>query len=898
MRAYQIEPQFPPSFSELNLHSLDIGQSSIISYSTGSCVHFAQIINNNNNLIRAFSLDVPSNDISSIRFKPDTRVLAFGDNLGRVFIWDIDKHCYLASMNGLNHFGNKSEYGCLKLHWYGDDNDILIGLFKGKKLVGFNEMLEVIWEVNLGLNFVGFDFDKNKKNRFLLFDNENHFAIYQFERSGLEKPTPVLEQVNLATNSSIVDVQWDIHLQDYILIMLEKELFYFNLEAENVVQIIERSIVSSSFSFIIQLPKYHQKIMVCHKNGTISIYKSSEQELLYLLESDFKIAGITSGLVSPYNYDNVIFVHNKIGLLLFSLNLMKIINIDPLYPSDVISYDSDGTKYSIGTNDGYIIIGNLYDTSDLKKFKVSDETVKFVSYDSISTKVYWQTESNLGMVDIGSRNIITYKSHGKILKCFGSHRGALIVQRGQNILGVFMNGKEQPLILQSNILDVSVSEDKSTQSHGRFYVLTKDKIIKQYNYSDNNITPGYGIRPNKQIEGDPISLTYSNSLIVTAFSSGIISYFDEVNETSSKIIIGEQKIRSLQFSNENLTDIFGLCKENTLFHVIGQQVSFCPIDVVNYKVINEQLLLVMTTYGVVKFIQISDWCSLSYLSDYLPLPNENDTLLSFIKNYQENEFYSPFLQDIYFILNNNKNSMKLNSIYGIGISHIFEKFHNKYLLRCDPSDNIKKIRFFTLIMLNEFDKASELLLEISPNENDYFNNSIFSIFLSSIQNGISEHIKNIFQEIGTKFLENEKYYEGMLLFKISKLDEEAINILLNHEQFDLAIKYIRNLDDIEKQKHLLFLFACKLLEFKRYEDSALMFASSCEYHSLLIILFSMRLFIDSYFLMKKLQSNNHLHPMPDSYAQIFPKNDFIEFDSLCTLIEHHYQTIVISLENK
>ncbi|KAH0787870.1 hypothetical protein GPJ56_008219 [Histomonas meleagridis] len=756
----------------------------------------------------------------------------------------------------------------------------------------------MLWETDLRFDAVNFSIDPLYKNRILFFDNDKTFTISFLEDEGKSPPNPILDKVMIDTDSTIIDAQWSLHMPNYIFVMLEKELCYFNVELELLIPLIDSGIVPSIFDLLLQFPNDATKLMITHRNGMISCYEMNEDYNFFPSKDVQPITstGCITGIATcPKDNEYVAFIHSTIGIALISTKTFKITSIDPIFPSDITAYDSDGTKYSTGSRDGYVMIGNLYDTTDTKRYKVSSETVKFVSFDLTSSKIYWQTESNIGFVDSSSQCVFTYKSYGKTTKHFGSHKGALIVQRDKQVLGVFIDGKEHVLILSHPVIDVAVDEKTSTQSNGKFYVLLKNHIIKLYTYSNkSDITPGYSIKP-RTYDGDSLCLAYSDSKFATGYSNGILSLYDESIPSSRRIQTAGRNLRSLQFDH-NSTTVFGLCNDSTLFRTDFTRIVFCPCNVLNYRVINESLLLIMSNNGVIKFININDWTPLGYVTNHLPPPTEDENLRQFIEHRQTSEFYDSFFHSFYpFDFQRN---LRLNSIYGIGDILNFDEIELRYISRTKiKSENSKHKKLLSLIFLNEFDKASELLINEDSTTKSYFSDSILSTFilLSSSNDKLNDKTQKLIKNLALELFGNGKYNKAALLFKIAKMDIDGFKYFLECEQFEIAVKFIRNINDNELKKKFLFELGCKLFELNKLQDCVCVFAAANEFHPVLYILFSMGLITDAYFLMRDLLQCNMLKQLERKNSSL---SDIACLDDVCNMIKNQFEKNLIRLELK
>lgn len=892
----QIQPQFPPSYIPENRRAIDWGHNGLIAYASGACVHLSHT--QNTKLVHVGSIEVAPYTVSCIRFHPTLRTIAIGDVCGRLFLWEIDFRRYIASAKPLKSRNDK----IMALQW---KDDVLLVLLSSKKLVGvvFDKKysmddlkyFRIIWEINLPREFTSFSLEPNFGKRILFHGFENIFSIYQYDNIN-EEPKSLLEEVSLNEKSNIKDAQWSLHLPGYIFIVVERDLMYFNIESSSLIPLIDKKLVRSGFSFIVQFPADHTKLLTIHRNSVISLYEITSNYIYSLtreFQSKFAKGVPVTAAVCPFNDNHLTIFYNNIGLAFFDLKSMRITSIDPTFPSDVTAYDSDGTQYVIGTKNGYVILGNLFDTNDQKRFYVSSEQITFISYDAPALRVYWQTIKDLGIIDLATRTIERFKSHAnKSTRCFGSHFGALLVQHDDNVLGIFIEGKERPLLLKDKIIDVSI-DINSNQCQGKFYVLLSNNSIMFYSYNENGILSNGGVRP-RVIDFDPLCLTTLEDDFVTGFSDGSLSFYNSRTKASKKVHLNVTGLRSLQFG-KNSNIVFGLCQGTFLFKYEGKDINVCPFHVRNFKVVSDSLLLVLADDGIVKFIRISDWMQLSYVSNYAPAPSEDQILKYFIENRKENDYYTPIARDAWIFLNEMPMNMRLHSVLCTGKVGEFDRIHYEYLSRIDSNVyKIKVLRFNTLIFLGKFEEAADLIFEPDSNKNNFLTNSLLSTLLLLVSNGLTEKARIQLKAISMSLFSQQKYDEGSVLMKAANYDKDAAIYLLENNKFEYAIKFIRNIENKEEHKELLLIYGIKLYKLGRLDDSIPLFAAAEQYHPVLYILFTLGLIPDAYFLYKKLQELNLLAPLQEQYHSMIP--ELTNLQDLCDIIKQQFSFVLTRLE--
>ena len=80
----QIQPQFPPPYTNENNHAIDWGYNGLIAYASGACIHLSHQVNNK--LQHVGSIEVNPFQLSCVKFHPNLPIIAIGDVKGRVFM--------------------------------------------------------------------------------------------------------------------------------------------------------------------------------------------------------------------------------------------------------------------------------------------------------------------------------------------------------------------------------------------------------------------------------------------------------------------------------------------------------------------------------------------------------------------------------------------------------------------------------------------------------------------------------------------------------------------------------------------------------------------------------------------------------------------------------------------
>ena len=898
MSINQIIPQFVPIYQQLNGRVMEWGKRNLIAYATGCCINLSH--ESDGKLQRVCSFEVSSHLVTSLSFHPHNNVLAIGDDKGKVFLWDIDKRKIIASMKS-----NKSSDVCLHLYWHGD---VLITLMKSRKLFGMaytsgiiNDSFRnftILWDLILPHDFNKFSIDPHF-GRFILFSGKLPvFSIYRF-LSPEEKPTSYFETISLTHPVEIQDTQWSIHLPGYAYVVLGNEIMFFHIESRSLVPIISQRTSSSQFIFILQFSHIYSSFLAFHKNGSVSIYKENNYGDFKLNEEylpKHNFGTIASSAVSPLTDNLVVFFYTGFGLALADQTLNRIVSVDPIFPSEFSSFDCNGTGFALGTKNGYVLIGNIFDWNETKRYYVNDEAVTFVNIDTSLSRVYWHTMNHLGVIDLIKKCVEQLPTKGlPVLKCFGSSNGALIVQRDDNLLGLFVDGKERPLLLNTAVKDISLDKAKSTASSGSFCVLLKNHEIHFYEYnSKNSLIQKIDAMKPRGIESEALCFAVDDSVFVTGFSDGILLFYDKNSKQSNKVQTNFSNLRKLRFGNRAL---FGLGQESTLFFS-SKELIICPYGVTNYQLVTDSLILVQSIDGVLRFLTLPDWTPIHFISQFLPPPSEDILLTKFIKNNLNFEpdlknykyqYYSPEARDIWLCLSNTK-SLTLQAKAGIGEPGLIEKVNCNLLEKIETSSlEIIKLKYTNLLFVNDFNTAAQLISTNEINNSDNFLNTLLSTCILALEKGTNEKTLVHLKSSAMNFLEKGKFDIAALLLRIGHLDKIAVNYLMEYGQYELALRFIQSCLNQEEKKPILFKFGCKMIQEDKLRESIPFFAGAEEYHPVLFSLFSLGLVVDAYFLMKYLLKFNLLKSLNEGQLRIFPEIESL--DKLIELIEHQFNML-------
>lgn len=893
-------PQFSQQYTNENKGAIASSNYELIAVASGSTIFLSYFSNNKIKAICPISFSIYP--ITSISFHCTQRILAAGDTSGTIYFYDIDNRTIITSYKCGK--SNSNEVVCA-IHFI--QNNLLV-LLQNKRIILITfptqkEQSKLLWEIYLRHDYNRISIDSQNRNFLLFKENSNYFTIYQYINEG-QKPIVKLEKIELPEKEGISDCQWSYHITGSIFFIFPSEIHLFHTESQIFFPIISQRLTSSTFSSILQLTDDFSTFIVILKNGGIAVFKSSGNlnfSMVYDKQQNCENGYIVSSVISPLHSRYAFMFHTSLGLALFDLTKYMIVSYDLFFPSCASSFDSDGTNYAIGTNDGYIISGNVYEPHQIKRYLVTDMAITFVNFDSAISRIYWQAGSHLGFIDIALSSIENYTSKFiNVIRCFGSRHGCLIVQRDNRTLGVFIEGKESPLLLPNDVVDLSIDDSVSTTTHGSFSLILKNGEIQFYTYSKSGISKSQKKITQTGIGFEPLCFALNGEMMATGFSNGVILLYDGKN--TSQIQTRLQNIRQLTFSSSNA--IIGLAKSNTLFHVSESGVNICPFPVIQYKRVDDQTILVMCVDKSVKFVLTQKvglfpgsggWTFASQLTNYLPPPSVDRLLSDYIQN-PTALCHSILAKNAWQVLIGGAN-LRLQARFGAGESGQLERI-NWELLEMADIDNPDFIRMKvnSLVFSDKFSEAAEVL---SNSQSGAFSDIVTCSLLfqlSSIKSSStsSEKAKARLKTSAIALCESGFFDEGSLLFRLGQMDKIALNCLIDYGQDEHALRFIRNCQLQDDKKRALFRLGCKMLELGKKEDAISFFASSGEFHAVIFQLMESELVADSFFLMKHLKKNDDLKETPDSLARFLPKK-LTPLDQLCSEIENQFNSVLKKL---
>ena len=887
MHGRNLQPQFPPRYTKENGLSIDWGNCGLIAYASGACVHLVYL--RGRELAHVSSIEVAPHPISCFKFHLTLRAIAIADAKGRLFLYDIEHWRFVASAKPLK----ASNEVCVAMDWF---EDVLLVLTSHRRLIavqfgkgmstGKLSNMSILWEMMLPKEFVRISIDPHYAHLLLLSTRANSFGLY-YMNTPREKPELFVDIVELTEPAAITDAQWSIHMPGYVFIVLDRDLLLFHIQTRGLIAMIDRNHVISGFSFLVQFPGDHRKLLTVHKVGAISVYEGDD-EMWYSLGRSVQASlggnGIVSAALSPTDDAFLAVFSETQGLGLMDLERMRITSMDLTFPSEITAYDSDAEWYILGTDEGYVVTGSLYNTSETKRFRVSDEAIRFVSFDAQVMCAYWQTSKDLGMLDVRSRSNVVFNSKmSSSIRCYGSHCGALIVMRDVTALGVFVDGKEKPLLFTAKIADVAVDES-STQQGGMFTILLADLTVIFYKYSSGNGLEEVGRGAKlRGIESAPLSIATRKDEYAIGFSSGVLIFVNTVTGAVRRVFSESTHVRALVYGKGDNDSLYGLCRDNIMFECSQQgKVRTCAYPVESFKVINAELLMAKATDGIVKFINIAEWEPLSYTSRFMPPPDENQMTRDFIET-RPRHYFHRFARDAWLTVTE-KTNLRLQAVAGTSPSGLAEEINFALLNRVDTehTKEVEAMKFVSLLFQKRLEEAVNMRPLTMVEDPTFVVTALSSIFIMMSQDGIDERAQAQLKASAVKLFANNQYDDGILMMRIGSLDKEAAEYLIDMDKHQLALRFLRSTVADSDKRLILFKLGAKLYGSQRKKEAITIFAASGEYHAVLSILLDLSLVADAHLLLTYLKQHDKLRVCSVDFPGLR------KFETMCTDIENEY----------
>lgn len=901
--AGQLIPHFPPEYISDNCQAIDFCNGFVVCAS-GFCIHFSYL--NNNHLTRAYSFPISNIPITALRFHPSSNRLAIGNTKGTVYLFDVYKRAVVARATS----GNREDDPILSLEWHEDE---LFALYQSQKLCCLSysptfsdtskqfSHIVCLWTVTIPAPYNRMSLDPHNHDKILFSGSGASFSVYKLSETG-GPPNPALKIVTLNGAGNVNDATWSIHLPNYIFLLTDSELFLFDTITQGVTPMTQHKRSASSFSTLMQFSTNDKCIYIIHKSGTMSILRIEipPYKIRFSNEITYKHRNQTYiNYAKDYsNDDYVVLWFVPLGLCLYHISSQRIVSICQLEMSGITSFDTDGTSIVYGTKKGNVIYSDLFDPERTKVFNVATDHVTFVSLCPARNRIFWHTPSRIGVVDLTQDQTQPFSSHAvPVTKAVGSFQGGLIVQRAPAILGIFVNDIERPLLLSFNVIDFCFNEGNASFDEGFFALLTENNEVIFYQYTSKNLTPAFRLQKAFSASHTPSCLAWRDDIVVVGTLEGSV-YQYQISIKDGKKKVGQVATCTLPYSIKKLSvvdrTVFGLTDDNQLFVNIKDPIIHNR-KVQQFYPVSSELVLTLSPSGYLQFLTSPKFTQLSTESKLLPLPSMNTFTSEKLKDPAKNHYFSMQARDIWLILNNTVPLRIIAMSAAAENSTVFEEIVYELLNKSniDPKKKMQ-LEFPALLYANRFTEASDTLLAVDVSQKRF----LYCILLASLAIGfdkkIGEKQKTRLKMSALSLFTAGKYEDGAMLLRLARLDKAAVDYLLESQQLDIAMRFIRSSLGGQEKKEVMLRCGALLLQKRKMMRAALFFAGCGEFHPLLYVLFNQQLIADCFFIKKYAEQNNLLKPLDENVVKSIVS--IMPFDELTHLIDAEFKSMLYHLD--
>lgn len=843
-----IIPQFPPEFVNGNIDAIDVSTFGMIALATGSIVNFFNY--DGTKITRSFSVYPSASVITVLQFHKRRREILIGDASGRFCIYDICSMKVITSTPPL-----REPTPICDILWI--DNFILTT--KGNRFFscyqlsyGTNVDIYHLWSIQLPILFTRMKYDDINNNFIIFYGHDNSFVVLPIQNL---KEIPETDVNILETVSNIRDAQIHQHLPGYVFLVLESSVCLFNAQNNRIVSVIQSSQTTSPFESLIQFRSKHDEVLIRHFNGTLTLYAASDPYNFYAkkyaIHNQIK-QRLFMTVKDPIDDDKIIIFYHPFGLAVFDMLKFKILTLCPLFTYRSMCFDTDGTTYANGMSKGLIYVGDMHDYTNVKSYNVGDEDVTFVSVNM--PYITWATSSFVGSINTETRKVLTFPQNDKPLQVCGNHKGGLLVLRKPDLLGVYINGKENRISFASPILAFSLQQEESTRDSGSFVVITESRDIYFIKYSPGGVEPPFLQMHVIDQMGSVSSVAWSGNSFVTGSREGILTTFDIRNPSPQIWTPNHGNVSNLVF------------KEGVLFGMIGQAlfVGFggrmaagiftCIVP------ISSSILAYVAPNGHIRVCDVSSLEIIPDMPHSLPPPPKQTEL-------------GTDLQSII----SGKPSLRAMSISGAGDSIQANKIY-AHLAEKEKAEKWFVVR--QLSYASQERDAVNLLKETSSDDPRFmFETALAALLLSDVPPNAVQ--REFIAQRAKVLFESNRAPDAVTLLTLIGMDKVAVDKLIEMNLSNAAMPMIRGrLSPEDKIKYLNIIAVRKVAE-KNFAQASLLFASSGQYHGTLFCLYKLGFIEDATYVM----NNIEVKELPEEISSKI--EGFIPLDELLKLIKNN-----------
>lgn len=461
----------------------------------------------------------------------------------------------------------------------------------------------------------------------ILYSNGPSFTIIT-SKNAKQAPTSQSQSHTLDKSEKIVEIQHHPHISNILLIMLEGKILTFNIATKSGRNLVIDESSQSSFHKLLPSLTNDNEIAVYGQDSSLSIYICNEDYIftksgtiklkreLFDLKSKYLPLSAACNRAFPERY--IAFSPSN-GLVMFAIkdDIPYVIAQSQIIPQIPTCYDFYDGILAFGTPTGNIIFADVSEgkyTQNYLASSTSIEKIKFLTKDVL----LWYSKTECGSINLPKRQVIPIHTRlGPATDLICSEELGVFVH-GKYDLGIFYDGKQKPMTLQTSItaVAVQVSRIPATCFQGdtpNFAVLLSTGEIQVYTYK-NGIAQMPVLRLRNSRENFRTTcLAWKGDCIITADTDGVIMFYDFAFGTSKQTYSPFIDIDRIEFERSS-SGLYVHARDGK-FGFSLEKVESCPFSVSSFAVTGNGLVLVSPLNDeAVKFVIARDWRSVKRIT--------------------------------------------------------------------------------------------------------------------------------------------------------------------------------------------------------------------------------------------------------------------------------------------
>ena len=860
------------------------------------------------------SIEIITNNISAVKFHDELPYLAIAEEMGRILLWD----CETAATIGISRSLGDSKF-ISDMKWA---NKILIGFSAPGSIFAFDfwpfesdqgaTSCRILWHVDLMGQYSNITVDARNGLIITLFNNSVNFSLV-YSKDAKTRPTKPVASQSLAAGNEIQDIVFHPHVQNFLLIALQNEVFAYNILTKSLRSVFRDESNSSPFEILMPSLSNDNEIAVLSADSSLSIYTANlnysfvksgivklkrEQMTTKVLpiaaSCNQSFAGAYT-VFSPINGLCLVKVKPQTGVpILCTQNFTA--------PLPTTCFDFCESTVAFGTTTGEIYFANVTTGEYTKRFFVSKESVSGLRFMD-KNKLLWYTKGESGSINLQEHAVRKFLSRTGPASGIVTSEELGIFLRGRYALGIVSGINEKPLTLSTPIIAVTaqIARTPATCFGGdspNFAVLLKTGYIHIYTFRNGNtLTPVLKLRCSRE-DSKPTAVAWKGDCIVTADSTGALMFYDFAFGTSRMTTSPFVDIDRIEFER-GASGLYLHSKEGK-FGFCLNSVESCSFKVQDFVVTGNGLVLVQSSDDSVKFIISRDWRTVKKISmnDILkPLLSSterlkviSDKLLerSTSGTSEEAEIAANLSSEMGFPIDSTVWRCVARSLGGKPLPVKLSIFGNSEeisalnvleatLYSPEESNFASLYSLLLCLRLNDWAGAEHVLSCIAKKPEFTVIATIAGALLSNAQKGVGQEARDLLITTAVPLFANHRYIEGCILLHLAGANITAAKYLQENGKWEDAVSVAKLYDDDKEESvRIIKRAAHHFLDSGNQMYALLLFISLKEYHPALAILSMMKMKALAFHLMMFLDRADAIRPYTEDtsrYAVQFPDLD-------------------------